>query len=274
MKEDKKILNVSLTSLIEKFSQQNVIQQLEKEYQSSPSRLISTELISDTEFIREVLLSEKIINYFASEISEKGLYNPLLVRPKGNGFELVLGRKRLFGAKKIGIVSMPCVVIDVSDEQLLLMLLADTRDQREGNVVEMAIVYNELTKRFNYSQKTLAELSHQSRSQVTNTMRILRLPKFARDDICLGKLSYGHAKVLVSVDEPLLPAVIKDVYDFNMSVRELENYVRKLRQNNISSSLNGNYSLSKDGNKLIIEFEDPTYLELREPQIRKLLDKK
>lgn len=274
MKEDKDLVNISLSSLIEKFSQENVIQQLEKEYQTIPSRLIPTSLISDTSFIKEVLIPEETINYFAEEISEKGIYTPLLVRPLNQGFEMILGRKRLFAAKKLGIVSMPCVVASITDEQLLLMLLADTRDQRDGNVVEMSIVYNELSSKFNYSQKTLAEISHQSRSQVTNLMRISKLPSFVREDICLGKLSYGHAKVLVSVEQALLPTLIKEIYDNKMSVRETERYIRNIRKNVDYNSLDKSYSIRKEDYQIVINFNDKDYLDDKFAEICKLLDKK
>ena len=88
----------------------------------------------------------------AKGIQEKGLWSPLLVRPSGSHYELVLGRKRYYGAKAAHLSEVPCVIAEVSNEETLLMLLADTRDQREGNVVEMALVYQELSDRFSYSQ--------------------------------------------------------------------------------------------------------------------------
>ena len=233
MKKGKPILSASLSDLIEKFSREDVIAVMEKEYQSAQAKLIPISLIDDTKYISEVLFPENTIDVFAKGLKEKGFYNPLVVRRKGKGrYEVVLGRKRFFGAQKAGILSLPCVIADVSDEEELLMLLADTRDNRDSNVVEMALVCQALAKRFGYSQKTLAELSHQSRSQITNTLRILRLPKSVRDDICLGKLSYGHARAVASLEGERLRTALRKIFDEKLSVRDTERYVRSLGQTN------------------------------------------
>ena len=162
MRKDRKKANLpSLNDLIEKFSQEDVIAVMEKEYQSAPAKLIPSSLIDDTPFIKEVVVPESTIDTFAAGLQEKGFYNPLVVRPKGDRYELILGRKRFLGAKKAGILSLPCAIVEVGDEEELLMLLADTRDQRDTNVVEMALICEALQRDFGYTQQTLAELSHQ-----------------------------------------------------------------------------------------------------------------
>ena len=231
MKKDK-ILSSSLSELLEKYFKQDVIAEMEKRYQSAPARLIPISEIDDTEYVKEVAIPESTIEYFASGLRERGFYNPLAVRKKEGGrYEIVLGRKRFFGAKRAGIVSLPCVIVDCSEEEELLMLLADTRDQREGNVVEMAVLCRELQQRYGYSQKTLAELSHQSRCQIANTLRILRLPKEALDKVCLGELSYGHAKAIASLPSSDMASLIKEIEKKGLSVRETEALVRDRNEN-------------------------------------------
>ena len=228
MKKDR-ILSSTLSDLVGKYFQQDVIAEMEKRYQSAPARLIPITQIDDTEFVKEVVLPEATIEYFASGLRERGFYNPLAVRKKADGrYEIILGRKRFFGAKRAGILSLPCVIVDCSEEEELLMLLADTRDQREGNVVEMALLCEELRKRYGYTQKTLAELSHQSRCQIANTVRILRLPQDAIDKLCLGELSYGHAKAIASLPEPKMREVLERIEKENLSVRECESLVRTI----------------------------------------------
>jgi len=141
MKRTKRILSSSLSELVNKFSQQNIIAEIEKRYQSAPAKLLPISLIDDNAFISKVKIPEKTQEYFASRLKEKGFYNPLVVRTKEDGhYEIILGRKRLFGARKAGMLSLPCAFAEVEDEETLLMLLADTRDQREANVIEMALV--------------------------------------------------------------------------------------------------------------------------------------
>jgi ParB family transcriptional regulator, chromosome partitioning protein len=151
----------------------------------------------------------------------------LVVRPSGSHYELILGRKRYYAAKKAGLSEVPSVIKDVGDEETLLMLLADTRDQREGNVVEMALVYQALSERFLYSQATLADLSHQSRSQVTNIMRILGLPDHIIHEISIGKLSYGHAKAIASLSDEEIEQVVALIHLENLSVRQTEELAKQ-----------------------------------------------
>jgi ParB family chromosome partitioning protein len=141
-------LSPSLQELLKKFSKNDVIEEMEKEYQSVAAKKIPLSLIDDNSYFRRVQIPEDAIKAMGKGIEEKGLWNPLLVRPSGSHYELVLGRKRYYGAKAAALSEVPCVIKEVSDEEMLLMLLADTRDQREGNVVEMAIVYEELSVAF------------------------------------------------------------------------------------------------------------------------------
>lgn len=238
-----KILTTSLSELIAKFSQHDVIAEMEKEYQSAPARLIPISLIDDVYILSSVEIPEKTIDYFAEGLREKGFYNPLVVRERNNRFEIILGRKRFFGAKRAGILSLPCAVLDIEDEEDLLMLLADARDQRDNNVLEMALICNELQTKFNYPQKMLAEISHQSRSQITNILRILKLPKSLRRELASGNLTYGHAKVLAGVDPERMDEIWKYAKAKNLSVHQFEDYVRGLHFPNIENEDESKYKV-------------------------------
>lgn len=227
MAKEKRILKSNLTDLVKKFSKNDVIAEMEKEYQSLAAKRIPLSLIDDNAFVKKVLFSAATITRFAEGIAEKGLYNPLLVRPKGSHYELILGRKRYFGAKKAGLHDVPCVIRGAGDEETLLTLLADTRDQREGNVVEMALLYSALSSRFNYSQATLANLSHQSRSQVTNIMRLLKLPDHVLTEISQGTLSYGHARAIASLSEEEIESIVEKIHENSLSVRETEQLAKE-----------------------------------------------
>lgn len=227
MKDKSSILpSSSLSDLIEKFSQENIIAVMEKEYQSSPARLIPTTSIDDTSFISSVPIKESTMDFFADTLQEKGFYNPLVIREREGRYELILGRRRFLAAKKVGMVSLPCVIADVGDEEMLLMLLADNRDMKDCPVVQVALVYQALQKEFGYTQQTLASLSHLSRPQVTNILRILKLPSSLRDEISLGRLSYGHGKVLASLEEEEALELAKVIHEQNLSVSETERMIR------------------------------------------------
>lgn len=231
-KNKERLLSSSLSELINRFSQENIIAEIEKRYQSAPTKLLPISLIDDCAFIEKVRLPEETMDYFASRLREKGFYNPLVVRTKEDGrYEIILGRKRLFGARRAGMLSLPCAFAEVGDEETLLMLLADTRDQRESNVVEMALVCHELQVRFRYNQQTLADLSHQSRCQISNILRILKLPEEIQEAICLGRLSYGHGRALASLEPEEALKLGKRALAEGLSVREIENIAKTFHGN-------------------------------------------
>jgi ParB family chromosome partitioning protein len=220
-------LSGKLSELVKRFSKDDVIAEMEKEYQSVAAKNIPLIEIDDNSFIKRIPVREEDIERITPSVTEKGLYNPLVVRPSGSHYELILGRKRYYAAKRSHLVEVPAVIKDFGDEETLLMLLADTRDQRNGNVVEMALIYQVLCERFSYSQKTLAELSHQSRSQVTNILRLLQLPDPVVKEISQGTLTYGHAKAIASLSDDEIERIIALIHERHLSVRETENMAKQ-----------------------------------------------
>lgn len=257
--KSKQLLSSSLSELIEKFSREDVVEEMEKEYQSAPAKLLSLSLLDDVSFLKEAVIPEETIDYFALQIKEKGLFNPLIVRPKEDRYEVILGRKRYYGANKAGLVSVPVVVANLEDEEVLLMLLADTRDQREFNVVEMALLCQELQTRFHYTQQTLADLSFQSRSQITNTLRILKLPAYLRKEICLEKITYGHAKAIASLDKDQINDIVRRIHEDNLSVRETEALAKSYRDYGKSGALERSLGLCV-GAEVILKKKSVTFV--------------
>ncbi len=220
--------NPTLSSLMEKFARNDVIAELEKEYQVSGGVMLSLSLIDDNHTVRKARPSKQESERFAAALKDRGLWNPLLVRPYQGRYELILGRKRYYGARIVGLKEVPCVISEASDEETLLMLLADVRDQREGSVLEMALIYQALISEYGYSQATLARLSHASRSQITNIIRLLKLPEPVIDELAKGRLTYGHARALIPLSYndclDVSEAVIRNSY----SVRETEELCRRV----------------------------------------------
>lgn len=233
----KKIIQEDLSSLIKKFSQNDVIAEMEKEYANRPTRSIPSLKIDDSPFLKRAKIPEKTVDRFAKAIQERGIFAPLIVRPKLSHYELVLGRKRFHGGKRANLQEFPCIVREISDEEVLLMLLADVRDQRDANMVEMALIYERLASEFHYRQQTLADISHQSRSQITNTLRLLSLPFDIIDEVSLGLLSYGHAKAIASLPEDEIHALAKRIHEEKLSVRQVEQIVKGDRLKKAESNL-------------------------------------
>ena len=227
----KKKANPSLKDLLNRYSQNDVIAEMEREYASISSKNIPLSSIDDNHVVKKVSFPKEMIHSLGESLKEKGFFSPLLVRPSGTHYERILGRKRFVGAKEAGLKYVPCIIRDVSDEEVLLTLLADTRDQREGNVVEMALIFEALQEKYKYSQKTLGDLAHLSRSQVTNILRLLHLPDEVLKEVMLGTLSYGHARAVASLSDKRILDMVKKIHKEHLSVRETE-YLAKQIQNN------------------------------------------
>jgi len=241
----------SISELVNRFSKFDVIAEMEKEYQNANSKSLPLSLIDDNAYVKRVRWSKERIEAFGKSIGEKGIFSPLLVRKKRSHYELVLGRKRYYGAKAAGLLAVPAIVLETSDEEMLLMLLADTRDQRESNILEMAYIYEALTTKFKYSPQTLAQISHQSRSQVVNTMRLLNLPDQLIKEVSQGELSYGHARALLPLSQELILEVAKTIHRDGLSVRQTEALVKKLT---IGERASPGPEVKVSGNSILLEF--------------------
>lgn len=229
MKNKEKIVNISFSKLLKRFSNTDVIANMEKEYSHSKPFFINPKLIDDNIYLKKVKLNESLICESLSSIKEKGLNTPLLIRHKKDYYEIVLGRRRLIAAKKFNLELVPCLILDVDDEEMLLMLAADIRDSNNSNMAELSIVCNKLVNDYGYSQKDIAKLLHQSRSQVTNIIRLLNLPEEVLNDLSKRKLSFGHAKALLTLPDELIHDIVKDIYEHHLSVRQVEMRVYEIK---------------------------------------------
>ncbi len=249
----KKKRAASLSELVSRFSKFDVIAEMEREYQSLNSKNLPLSLIDDNAYIKRVHFPKTRLEELGKSIREKGIFSPLLVREKGSHYELVLGRKRYFGAKVAGLETVPVIVSSMGDEEMLLILLADTRDQRESNILEMAYIYNALSTKFQYSQQILAKISHESRSQVTNTMRLLSLPDSVIKEVSSGELSFGHARALLCLSQEDIVLAVKRIHDEKLSVRATERMVRSLAGRPLKGPVRPK-RIALDNNRVILSF--------------------
>ena len=226
MKNDNtKIIKQNLSTLLKKFSKNDVIVKMEKEYNSSSAKVLPTLLIDDNSVLKDVKINDNDVKNLTESIIANGILTPLVVRPKSDHFEIVLGRKRLIAAKLLNLREVPAIIRDINDEEMLIMLLAFMRDNHDINAVGIAILCDRLTKEYRYTQQSLADLTHQSRSQITNTLRLLNLPKHVLDEISSSRLSYGHAKALATLPESVINDFVEKIHSENLSVRSIEGMV-------------------------------------------------
>lgn len=157
-----------------------------------------------------------------NSIREKGVMQPLLVRPSDdpNIFELIAGERRWRASQKAGLHDVPVIVRDVGDKEALELAIIENVQRADLNPLEEAQGYGQLIEQFDYTQQDLAQVIGKSRSHVANTLRLLKLPEDVRGMVASGTLTAGHARTLITADDPAHLA--QQIVSGGLSVREAE----------------------------------------------------
>lgn len=159
----------------------------------------------------------------ASSIREHGVVQPIVVRPVGNGFEIVAGERRWRASQLAGLKRIPAVVRELSETEVMEIALIENLQRADLNPLEEAEAYRVLLEEFHLTQDELAKRVGRSRPQISNTLRLLQLCADARAEVEAGRLSMGHAKVLLGVANAVEQGELaKRIVVEGLSVRELE----------------------------------------------------
>jgi ParB family chromosome partitioning protein len=170
--------------------------------------------------------SDDEMQELAASIREKGVIQPLIVRPdpSGSGWQIVAGERRWRAAQKAQLHELPIIVRNLSDHEVLELAIIENVQRADLNPVEEAAGYAQLMENFGHTQEKLAEAMGKSRSYIANTLRLLTLPKEVLEFVRRGLLTAGHARALITSDNPA--ALARRVIEKRLSVRELEALVR------------------------------------------------
>lgn len=166
----------------------------------------------------------------AQSIKTKGVIHPILIRPIDGGakkYELVAGERRLRASKLAGFDKIPALVRQVRDDELLEIALIENIQRDNLNPIEESRAYRDLLEEHGYTQENLAQRIGKNRSTIANFIRLLQLPDPIQKDLAEFKLSTGHARALLSLDEELQLEIRERILSDNLSVRETEELVRR-----------------------------------------------
>jgi ParB family chromosome partitioning protein len=164
----------------------------------------------------------------ASSIKEKGILQPLLVRRRRDYYELIAGERRFRAATSLEMESVPCLVVDVSDETSFEMALIENIQREDLNAIEEAKAYQSLMSQFHLNQEEVADRVGKRRPTVANSLRLLNLPLDIQEDVLENRLSAGHARAILSVKEAARQRNIRNmILAKGLSVREAEVLARK-----------------------------------------------
>ncbi len=163
----------------------------------------------------------------ADSIAARGLIQPIVVRPLGDGYQIVAGERRWRAAQRAQLHEVPVIVRDFGDEETLEVALIENIQRAELNAIEEAEAYQRLLTDFGHSQDEVGQLVHKSRSHVANLMRLLDLPPDVRAMVADGRLTMGHARALITA--PDAAAIAHEVLRRGLSVRATEALARAAR---------------------------------------------
>lgn len=173
---------------------------------------------------------EEALRGLAESIRADGVLQPLLVRPAGSRYTLIVGERRLKAARLAGLPTVPSIVREIAPERLLEATLVENIQREDLNPIEIALALEQMLKELDLVQDQLAERTGMSRTSVTNHLRLLKLPlpviRLVRD----GKLQMGHARALLALEsDEEIESVANRAVENEMSVRSVEEYVRRRR---------------------------------------------
>lgn len=190
---------------------------------------IAVERITPSQFQPRHTFDEAKIEELAASIRNQGIIQPLVVRPQGDGFELIAGERRWRAAMRAGLSRVPVVIRNASDHEALQLAMVENLQREDLNPIEEAGGYRRLQDEFHWSQEEMAEKVGKSRPAIANSLRLLTLPSEVQQEITAGRLPAGQARALLGLHtEPLIISASREVTAKGLSTRETEKMVRYL----------------------------------------------
>ncbi|CAM3700732.1 ParB/RepB/Spo0J family partition protein [Erysipelothrix urinaevulpis] len=165
----------------------------------------------------------------ANSIRIHGLFTPILVRETSKGYELVAGERRLRASKTLELEEIAAIVVNFDDEQMMEIALIENVQREDLSVIEEAMAYQTLIEKLDLTQDQVAKRVSKSRSHITNLLRLLRLPDSVKKMVAEDKLSMGHARPLIMLeDDKLIEEVADEIISKKLSAREAERIVKDI----------------------------------------------
>ncbi len=226
----------------------DILLEVEEAYEQDLSGIDSFELEKAGERVEEIRVDtitpnpfqprkhfdEKALQELSDSVKEHGLLQPIIVIEKEDGYLLIAGERRLRAHKLAKLTTIKAIIADVDIDEIRLreLSLLENIQREDLNSIELANSYAELIEVHKITHDELSSIVHKSRSQITNTMRLLNLSSYAQKKIVSGKISQGHAKVLVGLDEKKQKIVIDSIIGQKLSVRDAEKMVKRYKDGN------------------------------------------
>lgn len=191
--------------------------------QGQAAQTLPVAKIQDNRFQPRQNYAEDKLAELVDSIKEKGVLQPIVVRPVGDQFEVIVGQRRLKAVRTLGLKDIPAVVKEASDKEVLVLAIVENVQREDLNVIEKAESYNRLVEEFGFTQEEVAKSVGKNRVTISNLLRLLRLPKEIKVGLFKGEISEGHARAILSVSEEAAQAILFfEIVQKGLSVREAE----------------------------------------------------
>ncbi len=178
------------------------------------------------------VFDEEAIQELKASILEHGIIQPLIVRKSIKGYDIVAGERRYRAAVEAKLKTVPAVVKNLTDKQMMQIALIENLQREDLNPMEEAAAYKRLMDELGVTQEELAKKLGKSRPHIANHLRLLQLSPSVQNLLSEGKLSMGHGRALLGLkDKEKLPVVVDKIIKEGLNVRELENLIQKMNQN-------------------------------------------
>jgi ParB family chromosome partitioning protein len=173
----------------------------------------------------------KSIDELAQSIKESGVIQPILVVPDGENYKIIIGERRWRAAQKAGLKKIPVLIRSIPKERQLEISLIENLQRENLNPLEVGLVYKRMIEELHYSQQDIADRIGMDRTSVTNYLRLLTLPRVVQDYLAEDKISMGHARALVSVENPEFQiSLAQEIVRKNLTVRDIERIISRLKK--------------------------------------------
>lgn len=191
---------------------------------------IDLDLIEPNSLQPRTNFDESRLEELAQSIRSNGIIQPLLVRRIENGkYQLIAGERRWRAAQRAGLPNVPCVVKEIPDDKVLELALIENIQRQELNAIEEAHAYKRLIETLGLTQEMVAQRVGRDRTFITNYLRLLRLPEDIQSLVEFEKISMGHARALLGVDDPIIQKKLaQKIMEQGLSVRETERAIKKI----------------------------------------------
>ena len=175
--------------------------------------------------------SDEALKELSQSIDRHGLIQPIIVIKDGSDFTLIAGERRLRATKLLGLSKIKAIVANIADKKLRELALIENIQRENLSPIELANAYQELINEYKITQETLSSIVKKSRTQITNTLRLLGLDEHTKSLIDDGKITQGHAKIMVGLSSQDQKLGADTIIGQKLSVRDTENLVKRLKSN-------------------------------------------